>query len=139
MFRRIIFVVGFVGIIAIVAIGAGPLMSRVEQPVYTVAEQEGSIELRDYAPMIFAEAEVLGERKTAINEGFHLIAAYIFGANHPKAKIAMTAPVQQQASQKIAMTAPVTQQSQSSDQWTVRLSCRQNGRWKHFLSQTTRA
>jgi hypothetical protein len=46
--------------------------------------------------MIAAEVEVKGERKAAINEGFRLIAAYIFGANEPNAKIAMTAPVQQQ-------------------------------------------
>ena len=60
--------------------------------------------------MIAAEAVVQGERKFAINEGFRLIAGYIFGKNEPQAKIAMTAPVEQQKSQKIAMTAPVTQQ-----------------------------
>ena len=69
--------------------------------------------------MIAAESEVKGERKAAIQEGFRLIAAYIFGANKPNAKIAMTAPVQQQSAQKIAMTAPVTQQTDGSS-WTVR-------------------
>jgi hypothetical protein len=69
--------------------------------------------------MISAEAEVRGERKAAINEGFRLIAGYIFGANRPNAKIAMTAPVQQQSAQAIAMTAPVTQQS-GGDGWIVR-------------------
>jgi hypothetical protein len=63
--------------------------------------------------------EVKGERKASINEGFRLIAAYIFGANTPNAKIAMTAPVQQQGKQKIAMTAPVTQQA-SDGVWAVR-------------------
>ena len=94
-------------------------MSRVEQPEYKVAASKGSIEIREYGAMIAAEAEVKGERKTAINDGFRLIAAYIFGANNPNAKIAMTAPVQQQSAQKIAMTAPVTQQS-GGDSWTVR-------------------
>jgi hypothetical protein len=68
--------------------------------------------------MIAAEANVEGERKEAIAAGFRLIAAYIFGANEPNAKIAMTAPVQQQK-QTIAMTAPVTQQA-SGGAWTVR-------------------
>jgi hypothetical protein len=104
----------------VAAIAAGPIMSRVEQPKYDVVQQDGAIEVRDYGAMIVAEAEVEGERKLAIEQGFRLIAAYIFGANTPNTKIAMTAPVQQQASSKIAMTAPVTQQAGASDRWTVR-------------------
>jgi hypothetical protein len=68
--------------------------------------------------MISAQATVQGKREGAINEGFRLIAGYIFGANKPNAKIEMTAPVQQQRVQKIAMTAPVTQQAYG-DRWTV--------------------
>jgi hypothetical protein len=94
-------------------------MSRVEQPAYQIVSAEGSIEIRSYGAMIAAEAEVQGERKTAISEGFRLIAAYIFGANKPNVKIAMTAPVQQQSPQTIAMTAPVTQQADGKA-WTVR-------------------
>jgi SOUL heme-binding protein len=119
--RKTIYVslAGIVAILAIAAAAAGPIMSRVEQPDYKVTMTEGAIEIRSYGPMIAAEAEVKGERQAAINEGFRLIAAYIFGANTPNAKIAMTAPVQQQSSQKIAMTAPVTQQT-AGDSWTVR-------------------
>ena len=118
--RRILFAfIGVAVLASIAAAAAGPVMSRVEQPEYKVAGPKGSIEIREYGAMIAAEAEVKGERKTAINEGFRLIAAYIFGANKPNAKIAMTAPVQQQSAQKIAMTAPVTQQS-GGDSWTVR-------------------
>ncbi len=106
-------------VLVIAATAAGPIMSRVEQPDYKIAMAEGAIEIRSYGPMIAAEAEVKGERKAAISEGFRLIAAYIFGANRPNAKIAMTAPVQQQSTQKIAMTAPVTQQT-TGDSWTVR-------------------
>lgn len=94
-------------------------MSHVEQPDYKITMTDGALEIRAYGPMIAAEAEVKGERKAAISEGFRLIAAYIFGANTPNAKIAMTAPVQQQSTQKIAMTAPVTQQI-AGDSWTVR-------------------
>lgn len=111
---------GIITVIIIVGgIAAGPIMSRVEQPEYKVTASEGAIEIRAYGPMIAAEAEVKGERKAAIQEGFRLIAAYIFGANTPNAKIAMTAPVQQQSAQKIAMTAPVTQQTEGN-KWTVR-------------------
>jgi SOUL heme-binding protein len=110
---------GIVALLVIAAATAGPIMSRVEQLDYKVMLFAGAIEIRHYSSMIAAEAEVKGERKAAINEGFRLIAAYIFGANKPNAKIAMTAPVQQQSAQKIAMTAPVTQQS-GGDIWTVR-------------------
>jgi hypothetical protein len=108
-----------VPVLLIAAAAAGPIMSRVEQPDYKITMTDGAIEIRSYGPMIAAEAEVKGERKAAINEGFRLIAAYIFGANTPNAKIEMTAPVQQQSSQKIAMTASVTQQT-TGDSWTVR-------------------
>ncbi len=108
-----------VAIAAIAAAAAGPIMSRVEQPKYTVTRSDGAIEIRDYGSMIAAEVEVSGERRAAINEGFRLIAGYIFGANKPNAKIAMAAPVEQQARQTIAMTAPVTQQSRDRS-WTVR-------------------
>jgi len=110
--------IGAVALVVIAAAAAGPIMSRVEQPEYKVTRSENSIELREYDAMIMAEAEVKGERKAAINEGFRLIADYIFGANKPNAKISMTAPVQQQAKQTIAMTAPVTQKAKDDD-WTV--------------------
>jgi hypothetical protein len=106
------------GVVA--AIAAGPVMSRVEQPNYKVVEKDGPIEIRDYGPTIAAEATVEGERKPAIEEGFRLIAAYIFGKNEPRAKIEMTAPVEQEKVQKIAMTAPVTEQAQAGNLWTVR-------------------
>ena len=111
-------IAGILVLIIIAGVAAGPIMSRVEQPAYKIEASDGPVELRSYGPMIAAEAGVEGERKAAINKGFRLIAAYIFGANKPNAKIAMTAPVQQQR-QTIAMTAPVTQQS-TGGAWTVR-------------------
>jgi len=107
---------------AVVAIGAatwGLIVSNVEQAKYEVVESQGDIQIRDYAPMIVAEAEVSGERKEAINKGFRVIADYIFGNNTRKQNVAMTAPVIQQPEEKIAMTAPVTQEG-TSGRWTVR-------------------
>jgi effector-binding domain-containing protein len=110
--------IGAVALVLIVAAAAGPLMSRVEQPEYEVTSSEGSIEIREYGAMIAAQVDVKGEREAAIKEGFQQIAAYIFGANEPNAKISMTAPVQQQAKQTIAMTAPVTQKAEGGN-WIV--------------------
>jgi hypothetical protein len=109
-------------VVAVAILGGvlwGPIVSNVEQAKYTVLESHNNIELRDYAPMIVAEAEVSGERAKAISEGFRIIADYIFGNNEAKQKVAMTAPVTQQQSEKIAMTAPVMQQS-SGAVWAVR-------------------
>jgi hypothetical protein len=108
----------FVVLILVAAAVAGPIMSNVEQPKYKTVTSDGPIEIREYEPIITAEVDVTGERSAAIREGFRAIAAYIFGDNKPRPKIAMTAPVEQQ-SQKIAMTAPVTQKSNDRN-WTVR-------------------
>jgi DNA gyrase inhibitor GyrI len=108
------------GFTLIVLVGlSGTIMSQVEQPKYTVLESQGEIEIRQYAPVIVAEVEVKGERMKALNEGFRLIADYIFGNNLSSKKVAMTAPVTQAPAEKIAMTAPVTQ-SGSGDSWKVR-------------------
>jgi hypothetical protein len=93
-------------------------MSRVETPAYEVIESEGRFELRVYEPMIIAQVEVVGERRNAINEGFRMLADYIFGNNSQQSEIAMTAPVQQHEGSKIAMTAPVQQQG-DGDVWQV--------------------
>lgn len=124
MHRAILLAAFGLGAVAVAAVVAGPAMSRVEQPDFRIEKQDGDVEVRAYGPLIAAEAEVKGQRREAINEGFRLIAAYIFGANQPKAKIEMTAPVEQQK-QKIAMTAPVTQQGggargEGGESWTVR-------------------
>lgn len=116
------------------AVAAGPIMSDVEQPSYQVVDRQGAIEIRDYAPMIVAQVTVTGQRQAAISQGFRQLADYIFGNNLPAQKVAMTAPVIQQAvsapitepspitepatgqpadlkGAKIAMTAPVLQQA----------------------------
>jgi hypothetical protein len=102
----------------VLAGGAWSQMSTVEEPKFTIAEQANGFELRDYPAMIAAEVSVKGPRETAINDGFRLLADYIFGNNIAADKVAMTAPVTQQASESVAMTAPVTQ-SGTGDSWTV--------------------
>jgi hypothetical protein len=120
MKKRIIWIlVGVVLLAAVAALLWGPIVSNVEQAKYDVVENHGSIEIRDYAPMIVAEVSVSGDRETAIGNGFRMIADYIFGNNISSQKVAMTAPVIQQPSEKIAMTAPVTQQG-GEGVWQVR-------------------
>jgi DNA gyrase inhibitor GyrI len=109
----------FAGGLALAAGAWGRIVSNVEQPKYTVIERDGDVEIRAYEPMIVAETEVGGTQEAAIREGFRTIADYIFGDNVAARKIAMTAPVTQQASENIAMTAPVTQQL-DGHAWHVR-------------------
>lgn len=95
----------------------------VEEPKFKRVAAEGDFEIRDYPGLVVAEAVVDGERQSALNAGFRLLAGYIFGANAGSGRIAMTAPVSQAPApgSTIAMTAPVTVSGQSSG-WTVRFT-----------------
>jgi hypothetical protein len=89
--------IAWVGVGALVLGAAlwGPIVSDVEQAKYEVVTQAGAIEIRDYAPHLAAEVIVSGERKEAINQGFRMLAGYIFGNNSASDRVAMTAPVTQ--------------------------------------------
>ena len=66
--------------------------------------------MRQYAPYVVAEVVLPGSAKDTGNQGFRILAGYIFGKNKGEKKLAMTAPVTQAATPvKLAMTAPVTQ------------------------------
>ena len=93
-----------------------------EEPDFSIVLQDGDFEIRDYPALVVAEVTVTGDRRAAANEGFSLLAGYIFGGNQRRQRIAMTTPVAQQpASEKIAMTAPVTQLQQGRE-WRVRFT-----------------
>ncbi|MBT8450757.1 MAG: heme-binding protein [Deltaproteobacteria bacterium] len=83
-----------------------------ESPTYSVSQTLGNVEIREYRPYLVAETVVGGTPDTAGNEGFRILAKYIFGSNRGTRKIAMTAPVSQKkvGGTKIAMTSPVTQE-----------------------------
>jgi hypothetical protein len=82
-----------------------------EEPKYELVEQHQDFELRRYAPTLVAATAVDGTHEEAGRIAFGILADYIFGNNERRAKIAMTAPVNQQpAGERIAMTAPVGQQ-----------------------------
>jgi len=91
----------------------------IEEAKYTVIKQEDKFELRDYAPHILAETIVEGNLEDAGNLAFKRLFRYISGDNRTSDKVAMTAPVAQQAAgEKINMTAPVGQQ-QINENWAV--------------------
>lgn len=95
----------------------------VEEPLYSVQSLADGVEIRRYGPRIAAETTVVGDEEEVRNAGFRRLAGYIFGANQRSDRIAMTAPVGQQATrggQKIAMTAPVAQQAGANRGWVIR-------------------
>ncbi len=103
--------IGALIILVLLALLAGNIMSRVEQPKYKTVDSKGSFEIREYSPMIVAEVEITADRKTAIKEGFRALADYIFGNNTSHTRIAMTAPVLQEGSKnswQIRFTMPHT-------------------------------
>lgn len=91
----------------------------VEEAAFVVEKKDGAFEVRQYAPQVVAETVVDGTMEEAGNRAFRPLFNYISGANRNRDKIAMTAPVGQQAEgRKIAMTAPVAQEA-ASNQWAV--------------------
>lgn len=79
----------------------------VKTPKYSVIEERSGYEIRLYEPYITARVEVGGTYDEALNEGFRILADYIFGNNTKQTSIRMTAPVTAGESEKMAMTAPV--------------------------------
>jgi len=119
--RKILFQYSAFLIWGVLQLFTGVVMA-IEEPKYSVIEKAEPFELRLYAPMILAEVKVDGDLDEASNQGFRLIAAYIFGQNQVTEKIAMTSPVaieeQSSKSTKIAMTVPVNIEP-NAGQWVV--------------------
>lgn len=65
----------------------------IEEPAYSIerAWEAEQIEIRSYAPRIMAVTAM----DNGNDDGFRVLAGYIFGGNAEEQKIAMTAPVQQ--------------------------------------------
>ena len=82
----------------------------IEEAKYKVVSKENNFEIRDYSPQIIAETIIEDNLENAGNKAFNTLFKYIQGNNKVRNKIAMTAPVSQQAAtEKIKMTAPVEQ------------------------------
>ena len=106
----------------LIFLAAGTPAMATEEPAFTLVLKDEAFEVRDYVATIVAEVTVSGSQDRASNQGFRILAGYIFGGNTRRQSIAMTAPVaQRRVSETIAMTAPVSQTSSGTD-WTVRFT-----------------
>jgi hypothetical protein len=85
----------------------------IESPGYKILRKDNRFEIREYADYIVAEVEVEGDFGAALQNGFRILADYIFGDNTSQSRIAMTVPVTEQpvSGEKIDMTAPVLSSS----------------------------
>ena len=119
--KRVAGVIAVLILVAALALGVfGGETVAYDSPRYRVVMTLGDIEIREYEPYLVAETLVDGNLESAGNQGFRILAKYIFGDNRGGRKISMTAPVSQEKAKgtKIAMTAPVTQEK-AGDQYTV--------------------
>ena len=97
------------------------IVKSIEKPSYNVTEIKDWYEIREYDPYIVAEVEVTGNQQEALNQGFRLLAGYIFWGNTSKQSIAMTSPVNDitSSSEKISMTSPVNDIISKDNKHTV--------------------
>lgn len=76
-------------------------------PDYRVLVSEGDLQIRAYPAIKVAETVVAGPRKEALNQGFHVLADYIFAKSRPGEKLPMTAPVLQDSGNPMASDPPL--------------------------------
>ena len=91
-----------------------------EQQNYIVLETHNGVERRHYPPCVVADVTITAAPDKAGNMAFRPLVSYISGANRGSRKLAMTAPVLQEAKgEKLAMTAPVLQEAAGEGTWVV--------------------
>jgi hypothetical protein len=107
-------------IISAALLATSGAVQATEEPAFTVVQKTEVFEVRRYEPYVVAEVVVPGPASEAGNQGFGILAGYIFGKNKGERKLEMTAPVAQTPLTPVAaepvkldMTAPVAQQATS--------------------------
>lgn len=74
---------------------ATPAWAEYEQPSYNLVFQQNGLEIRDYAPAVVVETQVVASRRDAAGDAFRSLFNYISGNNDASLKIPMTSPVAQ--------------------------------------------
>ncbi|MBX9674579.1 MAG: heme-binding protein [Candidatus Obscuribacterales bacterium] len=89
--------------------------ARAKEPKFRVLSRHGNCEIRLYPKIVVARVRVDGDRGSALNEGFRILAAYIFGKNKPAGREdeasethSLSTASAKSKGQKIDMVAPVT-------------------------------
>ena len=85
----------FQWVAACILLAAGSPAMVIDEPRYTVLRTYDAFEVRRYEPYLVAETVVSASADEAGNEGFRVLAGYIFGGNKGDRRIEMTAPVAQ--------------------------------------------
>jgi len=110
MKKNMYLILGIIAVLLVVWTAVSYFFDRsIASPAYTVLEKRNGYEMRSYKPYITAQVEVDNTYNKALNDGFRILADYIFGNNTKQTDIVMTAPVieRESVSEKMAMTAPV--------------------------------
>jgi hypothetical protein len=76
-------------------------------PDYRVLASDGDFEVRAYPAIIVAETVVRGPRKAALNQGFGILADYIFAKSRDGEALPMTVPVLQDGGDPMGSDPPV--------------------------------
>ncbi len=91
---------------------ATPALADYEQPSYELVLQQGTLEIRDYAPAMVVETQVLSSRRDAAGDAFRSLFKYIRGSNEASLEIPMTSPV--------AQTQATREGRGAEDKWAIR-------------------
>lgn len=89
-----IIIISILAIMAIAQVFISKSSAQTEQHKYQVLKKYENFEVRKYEPALFSSVK-LGKKgyNESSNEGFRILAGYIFGDNEKKEKISMTSPV----------------------------------------------
>lgn len=78
-----------------------------EEPGFRPLETDGDHQIREYPSLTVAETVVNGPRRDALDEGFSILADYIFAKSREGEKLPMTVPVMQDSGDPMGSDPPL--------------------------------
>jgi DNA gyrase inhibitor GyrI len=78
-----------------------------EEPDYRALESDGDHQIREYPALTVAETVVEGSRQDALNDGFRVLADYLFAKSREGEQLPMTVPVMQDGGDPMASDPPL--------------------------------